>query len=281
MQEVNTSDDIVEIDLQEIFGLLLHWLWLIILCGIVTGAIGFSVSNFLITPLYQSSTTIYILNKQSDNALTYSDVQLNSQLTRDYAQLIKSRTVLEKVIAAYVPEETYGRMEERVDVEMISDTRIISITVFDEDPLMAQFLANEIRKEASLRITEVMDIEAVNVVDEANLPQLPYTPSIPKWTLIGMALGMFLSAAFLIIRYLMDDTIKTSDDVEQYLGLSTLAMIPVIEEAGKTKHGRKHGHKEEKKHSSGHEMQSLQQDNEELVVEELEAPDMVAVKEVK
>lgn len=244
MQNTNTTDEIVEINLQELMGLLIHWLWLILLSGIGTGVIGFAISSFVITPQYQSGTSVYIINRQNENTLTYSDVQLNSQLTKDYAQLIKSRTVLEKVISNCTLELSYEELLKRVDVETITETRIINIKVTDDDPVMAQLLANEIRKEAADRIKNVMDIEAVNAVDEANLPKAPYTPSVKKWTGFGFLLGIFLCAMILIIRYLLDDSIKTSDDVERYLGLSTLATIPVLEEPEKKKHGKRHRHVE-------------------------------------
>lgn len=281
MQNTNTTDDVVEIDLQELFGLLVHWLWLILICGIAAGAVGFAISNYVITPQYQSSTTVYIINKQNENVLTYSDVQLNSQLTKDYAQLIKSRTVLERVIAACTLEETYETLMKRVDVEMISDTRIISITVKDTDPLMAQYIANEIRKEASEQIKNVMDIAAVNVVDEANLPKLPYTPNAMKWTIIGLLVGLFLCAMILVIRYLMDDTIKTSDDIEKYLELSTLAMIPVLEEEEKKKHKKRRHTSKEPHVASELSMQKLSQDGDDLIVEELESTGPVSGKEAK
>ena len=94
----------------------------------------------------------------------------------------------------------------------------------------AQFLADEIRKVAAEHIKNVMDIEAVNVVEEANLPENPTSPSVMKWTALGLMLGACLCAGIVLLRYLLDDTVKTSEDVEKYLGLSTLAMIPIMED---------------------------------------------------
>ena len=238
MQNTN-SEDVIEIDLREIIGLLVHWLWLILLCGILTGMVGFMVSNFVITPKYESTTKVYILNKQDSNNLTYSDVQLGTQLTKDYAQLIKGRYVLEQVIETCGLTEGYGAFSDRVSVQTITDTRIIAITVEDEDPVMAQFIANEIRKVASAHIKNVMDIQAVNVAEEANLPTAPSSPSVTKWTGIGLLAGMFLCAMILIIRFVMDDTIKSSEDIERYLGLSTLAMIPITETEDRRKKSRR------------------------------------------
>lgn len=238
MQNTNT-DDVIEIDLQELVMLLVHRLWLIILCGILTGVIGFIVSKFAITPMYESTTKVYILNKQDNNTVTYSDVQLGTQLTADYAQLIKGRDVLEPVIKKCGLTESYGAFAERITVQTLTNTRIIAITVTDADPVMAQFIANEIRKVAAEHIKNVMDIQAVNVAEEAYLPAEPSSPNILKWTAIGALLGIFLCAMIVIIRFLMDDTIKTSEDIEKYLGLSTLAMIPIIGQEDKRKHRRR------------------------------------------
>lgn len=234
MQNSNT-EDVMEIDLKEVFGVLLHRAWMIILCGILAGVIGFLISNFLLTPMYQSTTKVYILNKQENSTLTYSDVQLGTQLTKDYQELIKSRYVLEQVIDAYSLSDNYEAFSDKVSVTTPTDTRIISITVEDASPVMAQRLADEIRTVASEHIKNVMDIQAVNTAEEANLPVEPSSPSVMKWTVIAAAIGIFISAGIILVFFLLDDTIKTADDVEKYLELSTLALIPVAEGAKKDK----------------------------------------------
>ena len=238
---MQNNDDVIEIDLKEVFGLIVHWLWLIVLCGLLTGAIGFAISEFVITPQYASTTKVYILNRQNGDTLTYSDLQMGSQLTKDYAQLIKSRDVLEAVIEAAALDESYNSFASRVAVETLTDTRIIAITVTDDSPAMAQYLADEIRTVAAEHIKNVMDIQAVNVAEMANLPTAPSSPSVKKWTAIGFLLGAFVSAMIIVIQFLVDDTIKTPEDVEKYLGLSTLASIPTKEDDSKKKKRRSSG----------------------------------------
>lgn len=232
MEPRNTQVDEIEIDLREVFLILLGKLWLIILVGIFTAAIAFGFSQFVMEPVYESTTQIYILNKQENNTVTYSDVQLGTQLTKDYAELIESRYVLEAVIeelqlTAIDPEMDYEAMLKKITVTTPTDTRILAITVSDTDPVLAMDIANSIREAAAVHIKNVMDIEAVNVVDTANLPTEKASPSVFKWTVIGGFIGMFLVMAIVLVWYLLDDTIKTSDDVEKYLGLSTLALIPL------------------------------------------------------
>ena len=234
---MQSKEDVIEIDLRELVGLLLHWLWLLVLCGAVAGITGFLICKLTVTPWYESTTRIFILNKNRNNesALSYSDLQTSNQLTKNYTPFIKSRDVLEKVIKLCDLSETYESFASRVKVATVGDSNLIAITVTDSDPNMAQRLAKEVQLEAADHIVAVMGIEAANVETEANLPENPSGPSASKWALIGGFLGVFTCAAILIIQYLLDDTIKSAEDVERYLGLSTLAMIPIAEQSDKHK----------------------------------------------
>lgn len=233
------KDDVVEIDLQEIVGLLIHWAWLIVACGIAAGLVGLIISKFILVPQYRSTTSVYILSKSSNNnnSLTVSDTQLATTLTKDYERMITSRGVAEQVIKDLELTEVYPSYEalvHQITVTNVKDTRIINITVQDEDPKMAKRLADAVREVSAERIQEVMNIEAVNTVDDANLPTRPSEPSVRRWTLGAVALGMILAALFVLARFMLDDTIKSSEDIERYLGLSTLALIPDADAESRT-----------------------------------------------
>lgn len=226
--ENRRENDVIEVDLLEIIGALMGRFWLILGGGVLAAGIGFAVSKFVVTPTYESTTKIYILNKSESATVTYSDVQMGTQLTKDYAELINSRYVLEEVIDKLSLAETeYQDLLDKVSVHTPADTRIVSITVTDTSPRQAKDIANCIREVAGEHIQNVMDIDAVNVVEEANMPTEKAGPSILRWTLFGGVFGVFLFCVVILVHYLLDDTIKTSEDVEKYLGLSTLALIPV------------------------------------------------------
>ena len=87
------------------------------------------MDHAFITPKYESTTKIMVLNKQDNNTLTSADMQTSTQLTKDYAELIQSRTVLEGVIAQLNLDMTYKEMLNKVSVETSSDSRIVSISV--------------------------------------------------------------------------------------------------------------------------------------------------------
>ena len=235
MENQVTNNDEIEIDLGEIFHLILSRLGIIILSGIILGVISIIGTMLFITPQYESTTKIMVLNKQDNNTLTSADMQTSTQLTKDYAELIQSRTVLEGVIAQLNLDMTYKEMLNKVSVETSSDSRIVSISVTDEDPYTASEIANAIRDMAAEHIQSVMDIEAVNVVDTANIPNEKASPSLAKNGVIGGLLGVIIAMAAVIIIYLTNDTIKVEEDVERYLGLSVLGSIPFSEKESRSK----------------------------------------------
>lgn len=222
-------DDEIEIDLMEIFMVLLHYIWVMAIAAVIVGGAAFIFSKFVVTPTYESTTRILVLNRQdtAGGSLTYSDLQLGTSLTKDYPELIQSRYVVEKVVENFGLNTTYEAFIKKIQVSTKSDSRIIDITITDEDPVMAKEIADALRDIAAERIVEVTDIQAVNMVDEANIPERPANPSVIKWTLIGFLLGGVLAAAVVLVRFLLDDTIKSSEDIEKYLHLSTLGLIPL------------------------------------------------------
>lgn len=239
----SSSDDEITIDLAELFGVLWHWIWLILLVALLFGGAAYAFSKFVIPEEFQSTTKIYVLDKESGSGgqTTYTDLQAGAQLTKDYAELITSRTVIEKVIADNHLESVYDYKEflKKVEVNTPTDTRIVSITVTDTNPALAQALADDIRVEASDLIINTMQIDAVNTYEVANLPTEKSAPSCSKWALIGALLGALLVGGIVTLQYILDDTIKTSEDIEQYLGLSTLALIPLDENIGGAEKGKK------------------------------------------
>ena len=228
---MNNKDDVIEINLGELFAVLLGRAFLIISAGIFFALAGLFFSKFVIHPEYESTTKIYILNKEENQTVTYSDVQISTQLTQDYAELIKSRRVLEEVIQRlHLTDMEYSDLYSVLKVDTPSDTRIVAITVRDKDPLMAMRIANCIREVASEHIANVMDIDAINIAETANVPTSKASPSVAKWTVAAGFVGAVVVAFFAILGYILDDSIKSNDDVERYLGLSTLALIPLTTE---------------------------------------------------
>ena len=227
--------DVMTIDLFEVFQVIWHWLWLIVLVALACGTAAYAFSKFVLPEEFESTTKIYVLDKSgaggTNSQSTYSDLQVGMQLTKDYVELIKSRTVLEAVMKDNHLDQTYTyeQFAETVNVQTPADTRIVTITVTNHDPALAQKLADDIRKRSGELIIDTMQIDAVNTYEKANYPDRKSAPSCGRWAVVAALIGALAVSAVVIARYLLDDTIKTSDDVEKYLGLSNLALIPFDE----------------------------------------------------
>lgn len=227
MDKNQQRTDVIEINLKEIGDALAQRIVLLVMTGLLFAAAAFAGTKLFIAPEYQSTTKIVVLTKQEDGNLTNSDLQASSLLTKDYAELVRSRTVIENVIAQLQLSENYESVLEKMEVSSLTDTRMLSITVTDEDPYEAARIADTVREEASAHIQQVMDTKAVNVVDTANIPTNPCSPNIKKNTILAGITGVLLAILLISIQVLTDDTIKTAADVEKYLGLSVLESIPL------------------------------------------------------
>ena len=202
---------------------------MIILAGILLGLLAFVGTKLFLTPIYTSTTKFYVLNKTSDTgSVTYNDLQTGTQLTKDYAELVKSRPVLEEVISVLNLDMETEELAKKITVTTPTDTRVMSINVEDPQPKQARDIADAVRQAVSIQIKAIMDVDSVQAVENANLPDHPSSERNEN-TLIGAILGILIAAGIIILVFMLDDTVKTPEDVETYLGLNVLASIPVYD----------------------------------------------------
>lgn len=227
--EVLESDEIV-IDLRDLLSHLLMKVWMIVLGGILAAGIGYGVSNYVLTPQYTSTTQLYVMGKtQSISELTLSDFQIGSQLTSDYMIIIKSRPVMEEVIENLSLDVDYRGLRSIMDITNPSGTRILAISIRYPDAYMAKEIVDEIARVACKRIQETMELEQPHIFEYGYVESYPSSPNVKKNTLLGGIVGSFLVVGILILMYILDDSINSPEDVERYLGMSTLGTIPEME----------------------------------------------------
>ncbi len=219
------ENDEIEIDLRELLYVLKQKAAIILAVTVVCGIIGALFTIYMIEPKYSSTSKIYVMTK-SDSALSLSDLNLSTGLTADYVELIESRPVMEQVIKDLDLSMKYEDLLDLVNITNPADTRILNITVTYTDALVAEKIANDIVKVAQERISDVMKTDEPSVVEEAIATGEKVSPSNVKNTILAAVIGLILSCGIIIILYIMDDTVKSADDVERYLGLNTLALIP-------------------------------------------------------
>lgn len=228
MEKHYEIDDEIEIDLKELFfELLNNWL-VIAISGVLVAAIAFCISAFILVPQYESTSELYVLSK-STSITSLADIQMGTNLTNDYIVVVKGRPVLEQVIANLELEETYASLAEKVSITNPSNSRILQITVTDEQPQRAKSIADEIATVGSAFIAEKMQHDAPTILQYGYADGNPVSPNKMMNTLLGGVIGIFLAMAVVIISYLMNDTIMSTDDIERKLGLNVLGTLPLEE----------------------------------------------------
>lgn len=235
------------IDLLELAKELRKKIVLIIVCAILGGAVMGVYSFFIATPIYQSTSKLYILSKTT-SITSLADIQVGSSLASDYVELIKSRPVVLTVIKDMDLDMSYDAMVNNLIVENVSDTRLVKITVSDTDPERAKLIANKFAKVAKVQISNIMRTDEPTIAEAAVVKRTPVSPDKRKNILMGILIGIVLSCGYVTIRFLMDDTIKDPDDITKYLELDNLAIIPFEDgkKPGSTKKHKKHRNRKHK-----------------------------------
>lgn len=230
-----------KIELTHIMGVLFERIWIIIFSGMVVGLLALILTKVTTTPTYTSSTKIYVLSKDENSTdVTSGDLALSATIAKDYAQLITSRNVTESVVSELGLNMSGDDLARKILVEMPGDTRIITISVTDTDPYLASKIVTAVRDTAAIHIKEVMNSQAVNVVEEANIPQTQTTFAYKKNGGVGIVIGMGIAVGIILLGYMFNDTIKSPEDVEKYVGLSVLGTIPLSEDDKKAGSIKKH-----------------------------------------
>lgn len=218
-----------EIDLLELFYVVLHKWKMIVLSLLLTGACGCLISVFLITPQYESTSVLYVLSK-STSITSLADIQMGSSLTNDYVEVVTSRPIIEQVIQNLgLTDETYESLKKKVSIDNPTNTRLLKITVRDPQPEMAKAIADELADVSKSFISIKMDQAAPTVTQYGYADGEPVTPNAVKNTVLGALIGAVLAICVVIVSFLLNDTIMTTDDIEKKLGMTVLASIPMDE----------------------------------------------------
>lgn len=244
---MDERNNIFEIDVKELIYLLIRRWWIIIAVGILSAACAGLISQYLITPLYKSTTQIYVINRQDEKRTTYTDLQTGTQLTKDYMFMVTSRPVLEGVIESLEVDLSNKELADLISVRNPDGTRILEISVVYKDPYLAKQLADMVAKVSSEHLISIMEMEKVNIVEDGNLPTYPFSPNISRNVIFGAFAGLAIACLVIVFIHIMNDNIKNADDIEKYLGLTTLGIIPrdVDIRKKKTQIPKKIFHKEE------------------------------------
>lgn len=219
----------VEISLEEILEVLKKNWKILTVVTVLAAFVGLAVNLFVLPPSYTASSRLYIMNTtqsasyNGEGAVTASDLNSSLMLSKDYAEILKSDRVTK---AAARRMGLLNLNDYAISVNTASDTRMIKIVVTGTDQKGVAKLANILTEEFTACVQQILHMDNVTVIDTATVPSAPSGPAKAKNTLLCALVGFFIAAGFAFLRYFMDTTIKSSDDIQRYLDLPVLARIP-------------------------------------------------------
>lgn len=236
------ENDEIEIDLVSLIRVLIRKWWMFVVGGVITGLLAFIATQVLLTPQYQSQAMLYILSKTTSIA-SFSDLQLSSELTADFEVIATSNPVIDAAVERVKEEDgivlTRKDIKDMIAVSNRADTRILVLTATDPDPARACSVANAVAAETADQMAYIMKSDPPTTVEAAEVSAEQVSPSVMKNTAIGILLGLILVGMYLVIVFIKNDNIKTQEDVEKYLGMSTLAVIPLEESKVKSRKAKR------------------------------------------
>lgn len=217
-----------QIDLRELFGIVLKRVRVIALVALISLFLSGVVTFFILTPVYETSTTLMVSRAQeiTDTHLQYQDILISHRLVNTYREITTSNRVLYRVIDLLEIEMTADQIRNMVSVTALRDTEIIEISVENADKDFAVNLANSIARVFMEEVVEIMRIDNVQIIDQAGLPQAPVSPRPLMNIALAGVLGLMIGLGFVFLIEYLDNTVKTSDGIEKRLELPVLGIIP-------------------------------------------------------
>lgn len=216
------------VTLKDLWGIFIHRLWVMILAAVVVAGGLLLINRLTFIPAYSSTATLYILRQDNDTSSgnSDSDFSLALKVVNDCDYLLKSHSVLDEVIQELNLEIDYKNLSKSVSTSNPENTRILEVTVESDSPENAKRIVDALCEIGQEKITEAMGFRQVNLYEYGTLNDKPCnTTSMTTYLLVGMIAAILVYSAFLIV-FLLDDRIRTEEDIERYLGLSILGDIP-------------------------------------------------------
>ncbi len=223
----NQDTNVMEIDIIFLLKTLWRKKFAILFTALVATGLAYVYSAFIATPMYDSTTRIYVVHQAVEGAqgLTTQELQAGAYLVKDYQEIILSQDVLTQVSEQLDLEED---LSTKVTVDIPVDTRIMSITVRDADSEQAARIANSLRTVAAQKIIDVTKVSDVTTLEEAIPAKAPSTPNTSRNLVLGFAAGSFLAIGLILVLEVLDDRVKRPEDVEEMMGMPLLGVVPKI-----------------------------------------------------
>jgi len=235
-----------EIDLRQYLEVLRKRWVIVVILPLIAALTSGVISFFMLKPVYQASTTLIVGEKASDpgkiadQMLDNNVLLANQQLAKTYATIAQSRTVEGNVIKDLDLPITIEGLDSEISISQVKTTEILDITVTNSNPELAARIADKMAEEFSKTVIQIKKVDSVGILDKAVIPTSPVKPNKKLNVMIAFVVGLMAAVGLVFLLEYLDNTVKTSSDIEQLLEIPVLGVIPNYDMGKKGKKGRSH-----------------------------------------
>ena len=218
------------ISLSEIFeALKKRWIMIVAItltATIISGVLSF----FVIDPVYETSTKVFVGKEESDATYNSSDINMYQQLLQTYAQAIQTKDLVNRAISGLNYDELEAStVVNSLTVTPISSTQILQIKYQSKNPEEAKDVLKSVTDEFIVTAKELVPNGNVRVIEEVELPENPVSPNKKMNIAIAFLLGLMVSVGLVFLLEYLDNTYKNKEQLEKDLGIPVLGAIPDVE----------------------------------------------------
>ena len=224
----------IEFDLVELLLFIKKKLLIVLLVVALFAGAGFAYTKLMTTPTYTADARLYLMPATSDS-VDINTMQIVTALRKDVAVLITGRDIGQAVVDELQLNMDPSYVAGRILVTSEESTRVLDVSLEDTDPQRAAAILNAACDAVKEKMDARMGTKVVDIVYYAEVPAYPSSPGASRSAILFGIVGLVIVLLVLIVVFLMDDTIRTEEDVERHLGMSTLASIPICEELSSMK----------------------------------------------
>lgn len=222
-------EDTREVELKDLLEILKKNWWLILLLTIIGFVTAYFITDRYVTPIYEAKTVLFIGKEDASLGMvgiSLGQINADSQLIIDYKQIALTHLVIDEVIKNLALDMSYNEFRSDVVIETVQESRLFTVGFQYYDPTTAKLVSDELAKQLSITVLEIVGVENIRILDRARVPQSPISPNKAQNAMIGGLLGLIASIAIIILMFLLDDTIKNEEEIENLIGVTVLGDIP-------------------------------------------------------
>lgn len=226
----------VEIDLiRLLFACLRKW-WIFVIFCILGAGVAFAYSAYYLTPLYDSSISLYVNNRMDRGDSEYvstSDMSASRSLVSTYITISRSDRVLTRVSEALDNQFSTAYLKSVVSAKQQGQTELFTVTVTTTDPQRSSLIANAIADVFPSVLSDIVEGSSAKVIDYGKVPTKKSFPDNTKNTLIGLLIGFVIAGIIVLINFVTDVRVMDEEDLSAICDYPLLGQIPDFTHLGK------------------------------------------------